>query len=89
MQLKRVVYIVSEAVEQSLAGLSIPLHFALKHMFNIAREFGLFFEIDKSPELAARASYAQSLPLPALEVRSSREGPTRTLEVPPGYWEIR
>ena len=89
MRLQRVVYIVSEAVEQSLATVGIPLPFALKHMFNIAREFGLFFEIEKHRPPPPRGEYAMSLPRPILEVGSTREGPARPLVVPPDYWEIR
>jgi SAM-dependent methyltransferase len=87
MQLDRVVYVLNRGVRDELEREGVSLPFALKHLFNIAWEWGLFFTLRKDVPLAERDAYKRSTRPPAIFVTTRREDEPEELEVPRGFWQ--
>lgn len=71
-------YVLSPEILPRLEALGIPLQFALRHMVNIALEFGVFLRLDKH---ATKARSPQS-PVHAYGYRREEILSTETLEKP-------
>jgi hypothetical protein len=54
---ERTQYRLYPGILEDLSRLRLPLEFALKHMFNIAVEFGVFLRVDKTARQAERPQY--------------------------------
>jgi SAM-dependent methyltransferase len=89
MQLDRVVYNLTPGVREELQAEGVSLPFAIKHMFNVAWEWGLFFTLRKDVPFPERGEYRRSVRPPEIFVASSRDEEPEALEVPQGFWEMR
>jgi hypothetical protein len=54
---ERTQYLLYPGILDDLNRLQLPLWFAIKHMFNIAVEFGVFLRVDKTARKAERPQY--------------------------------
>jgi SAM-dependent methyltransferase len=89
LRLNSVVYIIDQEIESMLESINVPLHFAIKHWFNIIKEWGMFFTIVKEPDFTGHSNYKTSMKEPKIYFTTSRDNPYSFLETPPGWWEIR
>ncbi len=89
MQLDRVVYVLKPGITDELQPLGIPLPFAIKHLFNIVLEWGMFFTLRKGVRYRDRSEYKTSVQPPAIFVANSRNDVAKALSVPPNFWEMR
>ena len=89
MRLDRVIYVLQPGVADELNRMSIPLHFAIKHLFNIVIEWGLFFTLLKGPEHRDRRAFSAAAQPPGLFVAGSRDEAPVPLMAPAGFWELR
>jgi SAM-dependent methyltransferase len=89
LRLNSVVYIIDQQIESMLDSLNVPLHFAIKHWFNIIKEWGMFFTIVKEPDYTGHSNYKTSMKEPKIYFTTDRNNPFSLLETPPGWWEIR
>ena len=53
----RTQYVLRRGVLEELKSLKIPVQFALEHMMNVALEFGVFLQVDKSARKAKAPQY--------------------------------
>jgi hypothetical protein len=76
LQLDRIQYVLSPEIESELKVLNIPLNFALRHMFNIATEFGVFMTVLKGPDAKTTAKVRRY----RFTTSYSRSGPEKQLD---------
>lgn len=89
LRLDSVVYVINQEIESMLESLHVPLHFAIKHWFNIIIEWGMYFTIVKEPDFRGHSHFKINAKEPKVYISSSRRKPFSLLETPPGWWELR
>jgi len=89
MRLDRVIYVLKSGIAEELKPLRVPLHFAIKHLFNIVVEWGLYFTILKGPAYRDRRAYTAAARPPGLFVSYGRAQPRIPLDAPADFWELR
>jgi SAM-dependent methyltransferase len=89
MRLNRIVYVLKPGIEEMIRGLAIPPWFAIKHLFNIIIEWGLFFTLVKEPDFKGHAHFKSIAEKPEILLANSRQGPFKILEAPADWWEIK
>ena len=57
LPLDSVVYVINQETESILDSLQVPLHFAIKHWFNIIKEWVIYFTIVKKPDFRGLSQF--------------------------------
>lgn len=85
LRLDSVVYVINQEIEPMLESLQVPLHFAIKHWFNIIKEWGMYFTIIKEPDFRGHSKFKANAREPIVYITYNRNKPFYLLDTPQGW----